>query len=75
MAKPATTDKPKRTRQPKYFIARLTGVEDDILVVAKTQESAFDALVQLRPATPKDILQAGRDELKIIDITTLGAAA
>ena len=58
-----------RTRKPQHFIARLTGAEQPVIVVAATHKAALAALVTFQPATAADLMDAGRRQLTIIDTT------
>jgi len=71
-AKAKTTpdpNKPKRARKSssKYFVARFTGEMEPVIIVAKTQKAALDAILSLKPGTPDDLISAGRDAWRVIN--------
>jgi hypothetical protein len=65
----STTPKKTRVRKPAYFVATLES-GDSFIVVAKTQKDALNAVVTIKPATPQDLLKAGKEETRFIDTTT-----
>ena len=71
----ADPNKPKRQRKAaqKYFVARVTGTLEPVIIVAKTQKAALDAILSLKPGTPDDLICAGRDSWHVI--TTDASAA
>jgi hypothetical protein len=72
MAKGKTStdpNKPKRVRKSsqKYFVARITGSSEPVIVVAKTQKAALDSILSLKAGTPDDLISAGREGWRVID--------
>jgi hypothetical protein len=61
----ATPAKPraKRTRAAKYFLATWPGSE------TPTLSAAFERVITLKPATPLDLVDAGRNGYAVIDAT------
>jgi len=67
----ATLAKPRKARAAtvKYFLAEIEGKVGRVLVVAHSQVAAINAIVKLTPATPMDLLQAGKNGLDVLDVT------
>ena len=67
----ATPAKPraKRTRAAKHFLATWPGSETPTLVIAPTLSAAFERVITLKPATPLDLVDAGRNGYAVIDAT------
>lgn len=58
-----------RARKPLYFIAKVHGGCGRLIVVAHHHKDALNALVTLTPATPPDLVIAGRSNSEFLDIT------
>ena len=67
-ATPAKPRKP-RTSSPKHFIAKVHGANIPVIVVARTQVDAINALLTLTPATASDLMRAGAEGYPVLDLS------
>ena len=68
----SATTTPKKTRaprKPQYFLARLTGESDPVVIVAATLKKAQAAIVSVKPASAADLISAGANGYRTIDTT------
>ena len=72
---PTAAPKKTRVRQAKYFVATLRGSSQPVLVVAKSHKAAQTAMLTLAPATPADLVSAGKNSYAVVDTTVSNVTA
>ena len=73
----ASTAKParkSRIRQPHYYRVVIGGNEP-VIVIAKTQRAALEAIITITPADPSDLIEAGKAGRTVIDTAKDGAVS
>jgi hypothetical protein len=58
-----------RTAVAKHYLAKLYGAETPVIVVAKSEADAINALVTLRAASYEDMMTSGRLDHPVVDVT------
>ena len=69
----AAPKKARKLRRAGYFLATLTGESEPVLIVAKNLKAAQAAIVSIKAASPADLIDAGKREYRVIDITSTSA--
>jgi hypothetical protein len=62
-----------RTSAPKHFIAEVFGAATPVIVVARTQADAINALLTLTPATASDLMRAGAEGYSVVDLSVVAS--
>jgi len=66
----STSSKKSRVRRAHAYVAKLSGEEAPVIILAATQKAALAAIITLSAATQADLIKAGAEGYRIIDTTT-----
>ena len=65
---PTSTTKKTRTRHAQSYLATIADA-DPVIVIAHSHKAALQAVITLKPATPAQLMAAGKDGYRVIDTT------